>query len=175
MKTRVGLWIDHRKAFIVAVTDRGEEIGLVVSKLEKHLRRSGGNHADTTYESQQVPADDRQDRKFTGLLNIYYKAVISCIADAESILIFGPGEAKGELQKRLKKNHLGGRIVGVEAIDKMTDREIAAKVRQYYQATPGSPTQARRRAREETRDEGPREPTVANSTKPRASRPRGSK
>ncbi len=175
MKTRVGLWIDHRRAFIVAVTDKGEEIGLVVSKLEKHLRRSSGNQPRTSYESQLVPADDLQDRKFTGLLNIYYKAVISCIAEAESILIFGPGEAKGELQKRLKKNHLGGRIVGVETIDKMTDREIAAKVRLYYQTTSGNPNQDRRRVRGGTRDEGPRELTVANSTKPRASRPRGSK
>ena len=34
MRTRVGLWIDHRKAIIVAVTDKGEEIGLIVSKVE---------------------------------------------------------------------------------------------------------------------------------------------
>jgi len=50
---------------------------------------------------------------------------------------FGPGEAKGELEKRLKKNALGKRIVGVETIDKMTDRQIAAKVRQYFQKNSG--------------------------------------
>ncbi|MGZ3495417.1 MAG: hypothetical protein ACXWM6_13620, partial [Thermodesulfobacteriota bacterium] len=53
--------------------------------------------------------------------------------DAESILIFGPGEAKGELKKRLVRNKLGGRIVGIETIDRMTDRQIAAKVRRYFQ------------------------------------------
>jgi hypothetical protein len=30
------------------------------------------------------------------------------------------------------KNKLGGRIVGVETVDKMTDRQIAAKVRQRF-------------------------------------------
>jgi len=65
-------------------------------------------------------------------LNIYYDAVIASIGDAESILIFGPGEAKGELNKRLKRNKLGGRIAGVETVDKMTDRQIAAKVRQRF-------------------------------------------
>ena len=50
----------------------------------------------------------------------------------KSILIFGPGEAKGELEERLEKNDLGGRIVGIEAADKMTDRQIAAKVRQRF-------------------------------------------
>ena len=27
MRTRVGLWIDHRKAIIVTVTDKGEDMG----------------------------------------------------------------------------------------------------------------------------------------------------
>jgi len=30
------------------------------------------------------------------------------------------------------RNKLGGRIVGIETIDRMTDRQIAAKVRQYF-------------------------------------------
>ena len=59
-------------------------------------------------------------------------AAIACIRDAESILILGPGEAKGELKKRLEKSKLGGRIAGVETVDKMTDRQIGAKVRQYF-------------------------------------------
>jgi hypothetical protein len=41
MGTKVGLWIDHRKAIVVAVTDKGEETGLIISKVEKQLRRSG--------------------------------------------------------------------------------------------------------------------------------------
>jgi hypothetical protein len=133
MKTTVGLWIDHRKAVIVALTDEAEEIKLIISKVEKQPGRPGGIRSKTSYESQLVDADDRHQKKFTGHLNIYYDAVIACIRDAESILIFGPGEAKGELKKRLERNNLSGRIVGIETIDKMTDRQIAAKVRQYFQ------------------------------------------
>src|SRR5512139_2737331 len=132
MRTKVGLWIDHRKALIVAVTDKGEEIRLIISKVERQPGRSSGIRSTTSYEAQQVPADDSRERKFTGHLNIYYNAVIACIRDAESILIFGPGEAKGELQKRIKKNNLGARIVGIETVDKMTDRQIESKVRQYF-------------------------------------------
>jgi hypothetical protein len=132
MGAKVGLWIDHRKAIIVAVTDKGEEIGLIISKAEKQRRRSGDSPLKGPYEPLQIPADDSRQKTFTGYLNIYYNAVIAGIRDAESILIFGPGEAKGELQKRLKRNNLGGRIVGIETVDKMTDRQIAAKVRQYF-------------------------------------------
>ena len=130
--TKVGLWIDHRKAIVVAVTDKGEETGLVISAIEKQLRRAPSARLKGPYEPQQVPADDSQQRAFTGHLNIYYDAVIASIRDAQSILILGPGEAKGELKKRLERINLGARIVGVETVDKMTDRQVAAKVRRHF-------------------------------------------
>ncbi len=131
MKTTAGLWIDHKKAVIVVVTSKGEEINLIISKVEKQPGRSGGIRTTAPYE-KQILADDSLQRVFTGHLNIFYDAVISCIRDAEAILIFGPGEAKGELKKRIKKNKLSGRIEGIETVDKMTHRQIAARVRQYF-------------------------------------------
>jgi hypothetical protein len=137
MKTTVGLWIDHRKAVVVAITDEGEEMGLTISKVEKQLRRSGDSPLKGRYEVLQVPADDSREKKLTGQLNIYYDAVIASIRDADSILLFGPGEAKGELQERIEKGSLRGRIVAVETVDKMTDRQIAAKARQFFKENRG--------------------------------------
>ena len=83
-------------------------------------------------KSLQVPADDSRERAFTGHLNIYYDAVIACVRGAEAILILGPGEAKAELKKRLEIEGLGNRVVGIKTVDKMTDRQIAAKVRKRF-------------------------------------------
>ncbi len=105
---------------------------MIISKVERQLRRSGDSPLKGAYDEKQVPARDSRQRTFTAHLNIYYDAVIACIRDAESILIFGPGEAKGELKKRLKKDNSDGRIVGVETVDKMTDHQVAAKVRQRF-------------------------------------------
>jgi hypothetical protein len=132
MGTKVGLWIDHRKATVVTVTDKGEEIGLIISRAEKQPRRSGDSPLKGPYEPHHVPAQDSRQRTFTEHLNIYYDAVIASVRNAESILIFGPGEAKGELKERLKKHGLGERIAGIETTDKMTDRQLSAKVRQYF-------------------------------------------
>jgi stalled ribosome rescue protein Dom34 len=132
MKRKVGLWIDHRKAVIVFLAGEEEEIILVRSNVEKQIQRAAGSRSGGLFESQTVPSDDRQQREFTGHLNIYYNEVVSCIRDAESILIFGPGEAKGELKKHLEHQKLGERIVGIETVDKMTDPQIAAKVRQHF-------------------------------------------
>ena len=132
MRTGVGLWIDHKKAIIVAVTETGEELSLIISAAEKQLRRSGDSPLKGPHEMRRVPADDRRQRSLTAHLNIYYDAVIACIREAESILIFGPGEAKGQLKQRLEKHKLGERIVAIETVDKMTGPQIAAKVRKYF-------------------------------------------
>ena len=132
MKTKVGLWIDHRKASIVTVTEKGEEMRLMISRVEKQPRRSGDSPLKGPYEVHQVPAQDSLQRALTEHLNIYYDAVIASIRDAESILIFGPGEAKGELKERLERKGLDRRIVAIEAADKMTDGQIVAKVRQRF-------------------------------------------
>jgi stalled ribosome rescue protein Dom34 len=92
--------------------------------MEKHVRYSGA--------AQEDSAEDQRDKRFTGHLNKYYDHVISYIRDAESILILGPGEAKVELEKRLEGEGLSGRVVGIETVDKMTNRQIAAKVRKHF-------------------------------------------
>ena len=132
MPTRAGLWIDHKKTVVVSVTENREEICHILSKVERQPQRTGDSPLKGRYESHHVPADDIRQRVLTEHLNIYYQAVIACLQDAESILIFGPGEAKGELKKLLEKSNMGGRIAAVEAADKMTDRQISAKVRQDF-------------------------------------------
>ena len=126
MTKQVGLWIDHRESIVVFVTDEGEQTKRITSDMEKHVRFSGGAEA--------VSEEDIRDNKFSGHLSKYYDEVIACIGEAESILIFGPGEAKGELEKRLKHKGLGERIVGVETVDKMPDHQVAAKVQQRFGA-----------------------------------------
>ncbi len=132
MKTKVGLWIDHKEAIIVTFTGKEEEVGLIESKVEKQLRRSGGSPLKGPYEPHQVPEQDSRERAFKKHLNIYYDAVIASIRDAESILIIGPGEAKGELKERLEKHKLGERILDIETVDRMTRNQIVVKVRQRF-------------------------------------------
>jgi hypothetical protein len=144
--------MDHRKAVIVLVTDAGEETRLVISRVEKQLRRSGGSPLKGPYEARQVPADDSRQRAFAGHLDIYYDAVIACVRDAGAILVLGPGEAKREFGRRLAGKKLGARIIGTEAADKMTDRQIAARVRRYFRAgARDRPAASRRRRRAEPR------------------------
>ncbi len=127
MRTEVGLWIDHRKAVIVIIAGKSEETRQVTSNMERHVRYSGA--------AQEDSAENQRDRRFTGHLNKYYDKVIAGIREADSILILGPGEAKTELEARLADQALSGRIVGIETADKMTDRQVAARVRRRFLKT----------------------------------------
>ena len=122
MKKEIGLWIDHRKAIIVIIKDEGEEIKKITSNVEKHVR----------FTSEDGRGEDVRDRQFENHLNSFYDEVITHIRDADSIQIFGPGEAKGELEKRIVHEGLKARVLAVETVDKMTDREISAKVRGHF-------------------------------------------
>lgn len=134
MKNKVGLWIDHRKALVITVTDQGVETHLTISRAEKQLRRTGSSPLKGRFDDFEAPADSTRKRAFMNHLNAYYDAVIASIGDADEILILGPGEAKNELRKRLQRNHLESRIADVKALDKMTDRQISARVQKYFAA-----------------------------------------
>ena len=125
MSKQAGLWIDHRKAVIVLITDQGVEVKTITSDMEKHVRFTGGGDG-----SEDGSSEDVRDRQFGNHLNAYYDQVISIIRDADFIQIFGPGEAKGELEKRLEHKGLKANVLAVETADKMTDRQIAVKVRE---------------------------------------------
>lgn len=134
MTTEIGLWIDHREAIIVSLTGENQETRHIQSGSGRHLRYSGSSHSRTPEGLKEVTSEDQRDRKFENALNAYYDEVVAAVRGADSIQVFGPGEAKAEFEKRLAYAGLEKRVLAIEAADKMTDRQIAAKVRQRFRA-----------------------------------------
>ena len=128
MEKQAGLWIDHRKTVIVLISEAGELIKEITSGLEKRVNFTGGT------ASEDGSTEDVRDRQFEGHLNKYYDQVIALLRQSDSILIFGPGEAKRELQKRLESKGMKARIRGIESADKLTEAQVAAKVRGYFRS-----------------------------------------
>ena len=131
LKAEAGLWIDHREAFIVVLSKTGKKQSGSNQPCEKQLRRSG-EPSTGRFEYQAVPADDSRQRAYTGHLARYYDEIVAYLRDAGAVLIFGPGEAKGELKKRFEKEKTGAHIVTMETTDKMTEPQIVAHVRHHF-------------------------------------------
>jgi hypothetical protein len=143
MSDKAGVWIDHRKAVVVALAADAARTVVILSNVAKHLERSGDRPSRGRFEARQVPADDNQQRALTGRLNIFYDAVISALFKLEPLLLFGPGEAKHELHKRLKKMKRDAHVEAIETEDKMTDPQIVAKVREHFGAGAARPQHSR--------------------------------
>jgi len=132
MKTTAGLWIDHRVAVIVLETNGLETHLEIRSGVEKNPGRFDGIRPNVHAEVDRFKADDSLQREFTGHLDKYYAKVIAAVADAESVFVFGPGEAKGEFKKRMEHAKQGARVTDVETADKMNHGQISAKVREHF-------------------------------------------
>ena len=133
-KNYAGLWIDHRRAVIVTITDEGETIERIESDTERKIRLSGGSRtAKTPYGPQQVAVDGKQEERIKRQLHQYYQEIMRKIKDANKLLILGPGEAKTEFKKELEKSK--GQVlkkITVQPADKMTERQITAKIRDFF-------------------------------------------
>lgn len=134
MQITAGLWIDHRQAVIVTVSRNGEVKKRITSSIEKQLRRSGRSRPRPTYKSRGSAADNSREREYRGQPSDFYDEIIAYIAAATTILIFGPGEAKDELRKRMEQKADAKRTVRLETAGEMTDKEIVAKVRRQFRA-----------------------------------------
>ncbi|MGD9416844.1 MAG: hypothetical protein PVJ18_17950, partial [Desulfobacterales bacterium] len=93
----------------------------------------GSRTGKTPYGPQQVAVDGKQEARIKHQLRQYYQEIIRKIQDADQILILGPGEAKTEIKKELEKSkELALKKVTVEPADKMTERQIAARIRRFF-------------------------------------------
>ena len=129
----IGLWIDHKKAVFVIQTEQGENIQQIESEVGRHVHYRGASNSKSPFSAQYQQGDDQLDNKFTEQLNKFYEKVIAQIREADAVLIFGPGEAKRELEKRIAHEKVKVPVMKIETADKMTERQIAAKVRNYFQ------------------------------------------
>jgi hypothetical protein len=140
MQKQIGLWIDHRKTVMVILMDGSETTREIISGLEKRPRFSDNPRAKIPDEKMMAMDENSRDRQYEKQLEGFYTQVFSQIKDAGAILIIGPGEAKNELEKFIKDQGQGSRIVGVEPADKLTVRQLASKVRQFYNVKKQKPS-----------------------------------
>ena len=125
MNKQVGLWINRKKAVIVSIANNVEGRRIITSDMEHYVLYS------TVVPGDGSPEEIR-DRRFWNHLGEYYDKIIAHIRDAAEIQIFGPEEAKYELEKRLEKEGLAQNIVSMEDAEKMTDLQIGIKVQKRF-------------------------------------------
>ena len=136
MTTKAGVWIDHKQALVVLMTDAGQEIKRFNTAAEPRARPAGSSRSKNKYTPNDFVAEDTRERKLVDERKKVFEEVLACIRGADGLLILGPGEAKGEFHKHILAKKLRGLAVELETTDKLTDRQLAAKVSAHFTAAP---------------------------------------
>ena len=140
MQKRIGIWIDNKKALIVTLgKPEGKPIiREIQSDVERHVRLSGGSRTKRTpWGPQQISSDSTMQARHRQQLQRFYQQVIREIRGAYKIMLMGPGEAKLGLKKEIDKSKpLSESLVYMETCDKMTRRQLAAHIREYFISVP---------------------------------------
>jgi hypothetical protein len=134
MEKLFGLWIDHEKAIIVSLMGESHKVIQVESDIEGRFRLKGGSRSNSPWGIQSATSESKRDFRYSKHLNIYFQNIIDLLKEAKQIYIFGPGEAKFELKKKIEKNNmLLDKISDIETTDKLTEPQIVAKVKKYFE------------------------------------------
>lgn len=129
MARNIGLWIDHKQAYIIDYENQNVQV--IPSNIEPRVH-AGGTRIGGLY-NQGLDSELGHNDRYQRQLHEFYESVIAATQDAERLFVMGPGEAKHEFEKALRKHkNLRGRLLKNEAADKMTQKQMTARVREFF-------------------------------------------
>lgn len=135
MKRNAAVWIDREHAFLVLMSDNGEETTrYTVDKLEP-FPLTAETRAQHAYTPKDFLPEGRMERKAEAARHKMYDSVLASMKTIDTLLVIGPGEAKSEFAKYLDGKGFKHLSVSIETADKMTEPQLVAMVRQHFATT----------------------------------------
>ena len=124
MTKKLGIWMDHSNAHLIEFsTDDGYNKKKVIASKFTHdvKEQSLGKNENLMHNKERHQQSE------------YYKELGTVILKYESVILFGPTDAKVELLNSLKSDQLFANIkMAVKNTDKMTDNQQQEFVRGYF-------------------------------------------
>lgn len=136
----IGIWIDKREAKIVSIEAGNERFDTIVSAIEE-FHPGGGSGTKQKGGPQDVVQDSKYLEREKHQLTTFFKQIIASITGADAIVIFGPAQVGEKLYNELvqKKSQLHHKALSLEKADNMTDNQVKAWVREFYNAGKSKP------------------------------------
>jgi len=118
----LGIWMDHSIAHLMELKN-----DIIVSNTIESQSEPKENEMNVIKdESHTLNKEQRQ-------LSAYYKKLSDVIKDYESVVLFGPTDAKKELFNFMKDSHHFEKIkIELKPADKMTENQRHAFVKEYF-------------------------------------------
>ena len=131
---KTGVWLDKNKALIVTIDGEKVTLNTIASNVE-HFNIRGGSGTRFKGGPQDVVQDGKFLEREKHQLKQYYKSLALEIHDTDALVIFGPAETNAKFSEELHKNYrsLSTKIKGVKKADSMTDNQVKAWVKDFFE------------------------------------------
>ena len=119
---------------IVSLTENNHVVKTILSSIEGRERIPGETKAFTRFGNWFLDFGKKKKNRLANEKRRYFKTVVNEIKIANEIVLFGPAGIKKELKKFIQDDAvLAFRIKAVETTDSMTENQMTAWVKKYYQ------------------------------------------
>ncbi len=124
MKTNkcLGIWMDYSKAHLMQ---------LLPGDIHTQIIESNFTHEEKASSIEK--SEKHMHNKQEGEHLKYFKKIQKEIEKYDDVLLFGPTDAKEELNKLLHEDHINTRVrIEIKTTDKMTENQLHAFVRKHF-------------------------------------------
>jgi len=132
---RIGVWMDKKQAILVAQNKGEYEMQTIPSELE-FFNPKGGSRSKTRWGPQEVVHDSKYTERENHQLRQYFDRLAAALTEAEEIVLFGPAGTNAQFKNRLDAAFpgLASRVLDVLTADSMTENQVKALVRDYFES-----------------------------------------
>ena len=125
-----GIWLDKKKAIIVTLENDAESMNTITSGLEDFRATSNKTEGGPLEIAKDLKYLERRKHQYRS----YFKEIAAKIKDSDALVIFGPAQTNEKFNKELSENFkaLSAKVKAVKKTDSMTDNQIKAWVRDFY-------------------------------------------
>ncbi len=131
---KAGIWLDQEKAYIIRIV--GSEyptIEKIKSDVESRVRFPGEVKAFTQFGNSLIDNQEKKQRRQRNQRHQYFKTIINSILDVNYIYLFGPSEARHELNNEIEKIHtLKEKVIAIKCTDRMSQEQMVQKALNFF-------------------------------------------
>lgn len=127
---QTGVWIDSHRAVIISFNGDSKNIETIYSEIETRERVDGETRSNSRFGEQHIDLEKSKESRLNGQRKLFLDDIIVKIKNVDELVFFGPAGMKNELGNQSK---LGNKILSIERADSMTENQMAAWVKAYFE------------------------------------------
>jgi hypothetical protein len=134
MSIKTGIWIDKRKAIVIRLKGNESIVSTIDSNIETRERIAGESKSFSRFGEQYTRPEKQNENRIKEQTTIFLKEVMDSVQDSNEVVVWGPSKMKYELEKAIQSNrNFSPTLKGVETADNMTENQMVAWVKNYFQ------------------------------------------